>query len=238
MSAARVNPGRRDDDPAGQEDVRKSLAARFLTCGSVDDGGSTTTLIGRHHSYDYTKMIYEDHDWRADRYERRSTRIGSHRDRRGGTSSISHLLTDGLKAEREQGITIDVAYRYFSTAKRKFIIADTPGHEQYTRNMATGASTCRSGDHPHRRPQRRADADQAAQRSSSRCWASSTSSSRSTRWTSSTSIRRSSRRSSASTRLRVAARPAGWALPAAFGARRGTTSSPPARGWRGTPARR
>ena len=103
---------------------------RFLTCGSVDDGKST--LIGRllHDS----KMIYED---QLDAIRRDSKTTGT---QRGGVDLA--LLVDGLQAEREQGITIDVAYRYFSTAKRKFIIADTPGHEQYTRNMATGASTC------------------------------------------------------------------------------------------------
>jgi len=102
---------------------------RFITCGSVDDGKST--LIGRllHDS----KMIYEDQlaTVRSD-----SKRIGT-----TGDEIDLALLVDGLQAEREQGITIDVAYRYFSTTKRKFIIADTPGHEQYTRNMATGAST-------------------------------------------------------------------------------------------------
>ena len=103
---------------------------RFLTCGSVDDGKST--LIGRL-LYD-AKMIYED---QLAAIEKDSATVGT----TGGKFDPA-LLTDGLKAEREQGITIDVAYRYFSTAKRKFIIADTPGHEQYTRNMATGASTC------------------------------------------------------------------------------------------------
>lgn len=103
---------------------------RFLTCGSVDDGKST--LIGRllHDS----KMIYED---QLEAIKSDSTRHGT-----TGEKIDLALLVDGLQAEREQGITIDVAYRYFSTAKRKFIIADTPGHEQYTRNMATGASTC------------------------------------------------------------------------------------------------
>ena len=103
---------------------------KFLTCGSVDDGKST--LIGRllHDS----KMIYED---QLDAIRRDSKTTGT---QRGGMDLA--LLVDGLQAEREQGITIDVAYRYFSTSKRKFIIADTPGHEQYTRNMATGASTC------------------------------------------------------------------------------------------------
>ncbi len=103
---------------------------RFLTCGSVDDGKST--LIGRL-LYD-SKMIYEDQLATVLRDSKLHGTTG------GGFDPA--LLTDGLKAEREQGITIDVAYRYFSTDKRKFIIADTPGHEQYTRNMATGASTC------------------------------------------------------------------------------------------------
>jgi len=108
---------------------RKELL-RFLTCGSVDDGKST--LIGRllHDS----KMIYED---QLDAIKKDSVKSGTTDDE----FDLS-LLVDGLQAEREQGITIDVAYRYFSTAKRKFIIADCPGHEQYTRNMATGASTC------------------------------------------------------------------------------------------------
>ncbi|THG86871.1 sulfate adenylyltransferase subunit CysN [Pseudomonas sp. A-1] len=108
---------------------RKELL-RFLTCGNVDDGKST--LIGRllHDS----KMIYEDH---LEAITRDSKKVGT-----TGDEVDLALLVDGLQAEREQGITIDVAYRYFSTAKRKFIIADTPGHEQYTRNMATGASTC------------------------------------------------------------------------------------------------
>ncbi|TCK08440.1 sulfate adenylyltransferase subunit CysN [Marinobacterium mangrovicola] len=103
---------------------------RFLTCGSVDDGKST--LIGRllHDS----KMIYED---QLAAIQSDSKKVGT-----TGEEIDLALLVDGLQAEREQGITIDVAYRYFSTSKRKFIIADTPGHEQYTRNMATGASTC------------------------------------------------------------------------------------------------
>jgi bifunctional enzyme CysN/CysC/sulfate adenylyltransferase subunit 1 len=102
---------------------------RLLTCGSVDDGKST--LIGRllHDS----KMIYED---QLEAIRKDSVKSGT----TGGEIDLA-LLVDGLQAEREQGITIDVAYRYFSTARRKFIIADTPGHEQYTRNMATGAST-------------------------------------------------------------------------------------------------
>ena len=103
---------------------------RFLTCGSVDDGKST--LIGRL-LYD-SKMIYED---QLEAITKDSIKSGT-----TGDKVDLALLVDGLQAEREQGITIDVAYRYFSTAKRKFIIADTPGHEQYTRNMATGASNC------------------------------------------------------------------------------------------------
>ncbi|WP_339080010.1 sulfate adenylyltransferase subunit CysN [Pseudomonas sp. TMP9] len=108
---------------------RKELL-RFLTCGNVDDGKST--LIGRllHDS----KMIYEDH---LEAISKDSKKVGT-----TGDDIDLALLVDGLQAEREQGITIDVAYRYFSTTKRKFIIADTPGHEQYTRNMATGASNC------------------------------------------------------------------------------------------------
>ncbi len=109
-------------------DEQKDLL-RFLTAGSVDDGKST--LIGRL-LYD-SKLLYED---QLEALERDSKRVGSV----GGEIDYA-LLLDGLQAEREQGITIDVAYRYFATAKRKFIIADTPGHEQYTRNMVTGAST-------------------------------------------------------------------------------------------------
>ena len=106
----------------------KSLL-RFITCGSVDDGKST--LIGRL-LYE-SKMIFEDQlaALAAD-----SKQVGT----RGDELDFA-LLVDGLSAEREQGITIDVAYRYFSTDRRKFIVADTPGHEQYTRNMVTGAST-------------------------------------------------------------------------------------------------
>lgn len=109
-------------------DEKKDLL-RFLTAGSVDDGKST--LIGRL-LFD-SKKIYED---QLDALERDSKRMGN-----AGDHIDYALLLDGLKAEREQGITIDVAYRYFSTNKRKFIIADTPGHEQYTRNMITGGST-------------------------------------------------------------------------------------------------
>jgi bifunctional enzyme CysN/CysC len=110
----------------GQE--QKSLL-RFLTCGSVDDGKST--LIGRLLSD--TKQIFED---QLATLERDSKKHGT-----TGDDVDFALLVDGLEAEREQGITIDVAYRFFATPKRKFIVADTPGHEQYTRNMATGAST-------------------------------------------------------------------------------------------------
>ena len=111
---------------ASQE--RKSLL-RFITCGSVDDGKST--LIGRL-LYD-TKLIFED--------QLAALRQDSQKHGTAGEDLDFALLVDGLEAEREQGITIDVAYRFFATPKRKFIVADTPGHEQYTRNMATGAST-------------------------------------------------------------------------------------------------
>ena len=110
---------------AAQE--KKSLL-RFLTCGSVDDGKST--LIGRL-LYD-TKLLFED---QLSALEKDSKKFGT-----DGDNIDFALLVDGLEAEREQGITIDVAYRFFATDKRKFIVADTPGHEQYTRNMATGAS--------------------------------------------------------------------------------------------------
>lgn len=110
------------------EQEQKTLL-RFLTCGSVDDGKST--LIGRL-LYD-TKLIYEDQLAALENESRKWGTVGEDID--------LALLVDGLEAEREQGITIDVAYRFFSTSRRKFIVADTPGHEQYTRNMATGAST-------------------------------------------------------------------------------------------------
>lgn len=115
-----------EDYIATQE--RKGLL-RFLTCGSVDDGKST--LIGRL-LYD-SKLIFED---QLNTLKRDSLRHGT-----DGENIDFALLVDGLEAEREQGITIDVAYRFFTTEQRKFIVADTPGHEQYTRNMATGAST-------------------------------------------------------------------------------------------------
>ena len=101
---------------------------RFLACGSVDDGKST--LIGRL-LFD-SKLIFEDHLSALAKDSRKHGTTGEDID--------LALLVDGLEAERQQGITIDVAYRFFSTDKRKFIVADTPGHEQYTRNMATGAS--------------------------------------------------------------------------------------------------
>ncbi|WP_336057779.1 sulfate adenylyltransferase subunit CysN [Nitratireductor sp. CH_MIT9313-5] len=132
MLDANLNPA----TEAAVEGIRDYLAAqenktllRFLTCGSVDDGKST--LIGRL-LYD-TKLIFED---QLAALEKDSKKHGT-----TGEDIDLALLVDGLEAEREQGITIDVAYRFFSTPKRKFIVADTPGHEQYTRNMATGAST-------------------------------------------------------------------------------------------------
>ncbi|MDI9404497.1 MAG: sulfate adenylyltransferase subunit CysN, partial [Limnohabitans sp.] len=132
---------RADSNAAEQELIEKDIEAylarhenkellRFLTCGSVDDGKST--LIGR--LLHDTHMIHEDTLQAA---ERDSKSMGT----QSGALDLA-LLVDGLKSEREQGITIDVAYRYFTTAARKYIIADTPGHEQFTRNMATGASTC------------------------------------------------------------------------------------------------
>jgi bifunctional enzyme CysN/CysC len=118
------------------EDIHKYLEShenkgllRFITCGSVDDGKST--LIGRL-LYE-SKMLFDDH--------LEALKIDSKKSGTQGENLDFALLVDGLAAEREQGITIDVAYRFFSTDKRKFIVADTPGHEQYTRNMATGAST-------------------------------------------------------------------------------------------------
>ncbi|MFT3725269.1 MAG: sulfate adenylyltransferase subunit CysN [Hyphomonadaceae bacterium] len=129
--ATKVTPLRK---PSERQSVRELAAAekgvlRFITCGSVDDGKST--LIGRL-LYD-TKLIFED---QLASLKRDSVKHGTQ-----GENIDFALLLDGLEAEREQGITIDVAYRFFSTDKRKFIVADTPGHEQYTRNMATGAST-------------------------------------------------------------------------------------------------
>ncbi|MDP9181150.1 MAG: GTP-binding protein, partial [Actinomycetota bacterium] len=106
----------------------KSLL-RFITCGSVDDGKST--LIGR--------LLYESHMVFEDHLA--ALEVDSKKSGTQGDELDFALLVDGLGAEREQGITIDVAYRFFSTETRKFIVADTPGHEQYTRNMVTGAST-------------------------------------------------------------------------------------------------
>jgi bifunctional enzyme CysN/CysC len=117
-----------DIDAYLQQHQHKTML-RFITCGSVDDGKST--LIGRL-LYD-SKMIFED---QLAALEADSKKVGT----QGGEIDFA-LLVDGLAAEREQGITIDVAYRFFATEKRKFIVADTPGHEQYTRNMVTGAST-------------------------------------------------------------------------------------------------
>lgn len=119
-----------EEDIAAYLDAQENKSfLRFLTCGSVDDGKST--LIGRL-LYD-SKLIFED---QLSALEADSKKMGTQ-----GEGFDFALLVDGLAAEREQGITIDVAYRFFSTDKRKFIVADTPGHEQYTRNMATGAST-------------------------------------------------------------------------------------------------
>jgi bifunctional enzyme CysN/CysC len=118
-----------DDIDAYLEQHQHKTLLRFITCGSVDDGKST--LIGRL-LYD-SKMIFED---QLAALEADSKRVGTQ-----GQNIDFALLVDGLAAEREQGITIDVAYRFFATEKRKFIVADTPGHEQYTRNMVTGAST-------------------------------------------------------------------------------------------------
>ncbi len=118
-----------EDIDAYLDQHRNKTMLRFITCGSVDDGKST--LIGRL-LYD-SKMIFED---QLAALEADSRRVGTQ-----GQEIDFALLVDGLAAEREQGITIDVAYRFFSTEKRKFIVADTPGHEQYTRNMVTGAST-------------------------------------------------------------------------------------------------
>ena len=151
------------------QQVREAELLRFTTAGSVDDGKST--LIGRllHDS----KNIYEDH----------LASLKKDSDRAGREDIDFALLTDGLKAEREQGITIDVAYRHFSTPRRRFIIADTPGHEQYTRNMVTGASTANlavilidASTGCSRSPN--------ATASSHRCWVYRTSWSPSIRWTS------------------------------------------------------
>lgn len=126
------------DQPVRDAEIEAMLAEesgkdllRFLTCGSVDDGKST--LIGRL-LFD-SKLVYDD--------QMAALETGTRKKRKGGDGDVDlAMLVDGLQAEREQGITIDVAYRYFASPKRKFIVADTPGHEQYTRNMATGASNC------------------------------------------------------------------------------------------------
>ena len=135
--------------PRSRTSTRSLL--RFITCGSVDDG--KRTLIGRL-LYE-SKMIFED---QLAALEADSKKVGT----QGGELDFA-LLVDGLAAEREQGITIDVAYRFFSTDTRKFIVADTPGHEQYTRNMVTGASTADARGDPDRCAQGRADADAPAQ---------------------------------------------------------------------------
>ena len=117
--------------PVGPETLAPNKGLlRFLTCGSVDDGKST--LIGRL-LYD-SKLIFEDQLAALEKDSRKHGTVGDDID--------FALLVDGLEAERQQGITIDVAYRFFNTEKRSFIVADTPGHEQFTRNMATGASNC------------------------------------------------------------------------------------------------
>ena len=131
-AGAADRPRRRRVD--GEEEARGLLLMRprlrLLTCGSVDDGKST--LIGRL-LHDAGLILDDQLDALADASRRHGTT---------GDELDFALLLDGLDAEREQGITIDVAYRYFATARRAFIVADTPGHEQYTRNMATGASNC------------------------------------------------------------------------------------------------
>jgi bifunctional enzyme CysN/CysC len=126
---AHLDPLIADDIEAYLEHHEHKSLLRFITCGSVDDGKST--LIGRF-LYE-SKLIFEDH---LAALEADSKKVGTQ-----GSDLDFALLVDGLAAEREQGITIDVAYRFFSTERRKFVVADTPGHEQYTRNMVTGAST-------------------------------------------------------------------------------------------------
>jgi bifunctional enzyme CysN/CysC len=128
-SPAAAPPPRAESLPEFLERQRRTDLLRFITCGSVDDGKST--LIGR--LLWESQMLFED---QVAALERDSRRHGTQ-----GEGIDFALLVDGLAAEREQGITIDVAYRFFSTARRRFIVADTPGHEQYTRNMITGAST-------------------------------------------------------------------------------------------------
>ena len=150
-AGAADRPRRRRLD--GEEEARGLFLMRprlrLLTCGSVDDGKST--LIGRL-LHDAGLILDDQLDALADASRKHGTT---------GEELDFALLLDGLDAEREQGITIDVAYRYFATARRAFIVADTPGHEQYTRNMATGASNCRARRHPGRCPQGPADPDAA-----------------------------------------------------------------------------
>ncbi|MEB3903074.1 GTP-binding protein, partial [Pseudomonas putida] len=124
-----ITHARHDDLTAYLQAQQHKQLLRFITCGSVDDGKST--LIGRL-LYE-SKVLFED---QLGQLEADSKKLGTQ-----GEDLDFALLVDGLAAEREQGITIDVAYRFFATEKRKFIVADTPGHEQYTRNMVTGAST-------------------------------------------------------------------------------------------------
>src|SRR5438874_430812 len=132
-AAAQGEPGAGTHPTAGAHEIFKRLTERpsdllrFATAGSVDDGKST--LIGR--------LLYDSKQVLTDQL----AHVEQASERMGHDFLDLSLLTDGLRAEREQGITIDVAYRYFATAQRRFIIADTPGHEQYTRNMVTGAST-------------------------------------------------------------------------------------------------
>src|SRR5213080_179024 len=122
-----MSPGAATNGHIVSTRTRTSELLRIATAGSVDDGKST--LIGR--------LLYDSKQIFADQLEH----VAETSERRGDGYLNLALLTDGLRAEREQGITIDVAYRYFQTPRRKFILADTPGHEQYTRNMVTGAST-------------------------------------------------------------------------------------------------
>lgn len=122
-----------DDIVAYLQEQQGKQTLRFITCGSVDDGKST--LIGR--------LLYESKNIFDDQLQSLETESRQYGTR--GEKLDLALLVDGLQAEREQGITIDVAYRFFATDKRRYIVADTPGHEQYTRNMATGASGRFSG---------------------------------------------------------------------------------------------
>ncbi|MGT2436694.1 GTP-binding protein [Bradyrhizobium betae] len=157
------------DAPRLDQDDRPTL--RFVTCGSVDDGKST--LVGRL-LYD-SKTLLDD---QLDALASESRTVGT----TGGDLDFA-LLVDGLQAEREQGITIDVAYRFFATKLRRFIVADTPGHAQYTRNMATGASNADLAVVLVDAQQGRDHADAAPQPHPVRCSAFATSCSPSTRWT-------------------------------------------------------